>query len=171
MAEKSSVNELCRLVNDLESKEGMAMFLLSVDFKGAYDRFDNVLVYKELRDSGIPEEWRPCTFKLLFIRSFKVISYTGNSSSWTLLRIGARQGSLSAAILPNLYINATLKELNEEGNGSHLDADDNTLGIPARAQRTFVLCAPLKSPDGPPSCPSLQRDHVCPYLRTHRNRN
>ena len=42
----------------------------------------------------------------------------------------------------------------------------------SRAQQTFVLSAPRKSPDGPPSCPSLQRDHVCPYPGpgTHRDR-
>lgn len=136
MAGKSSVDQLCRLMNDLESKKGTAMFLLSVDLKGAYDRVDNILLYNKLKDSGLPEEWRPYIFHLLFSRSFKVISNTGISSHWTPLRIGVPQGLPSAPILFNLYINATLKELNAKSSGSYPYADDNTLGIQSRARES-----------------------------------
>jgi hypothetical protein len=50
MAEKSSsVDKLCRLMNDLESKQGNADFLLSIDLKGAYDRVENVKLYRKLK--------------------------------------------------------------------------------------------------------------------------
>jgi len=50
MAEKSSsVDKLCRLMNDLESKQGNADFLLSIDLKGAYDRVENVNLYRKLK--------------------------------------------------------------------------------------------------------------------------
>jgi hypothetical protein len=42
MTGKSCVDQLCRLMNDLESKKGKAGLLLSIDLKGAYDRVDNV---------------------------------------------------------------------------------------------------------------------------------
>jgi len=42
MVGKSSVDQMCRLMNDLESKKGKAGFLLSIDLKGGYDRVDNV---------------------------------------------------------------------------------------------------------------------------------
>ena len=41
-AGKSAVDQLCRFMNDLESKNGKAGLLLSIDLKGAYDRVDNV---------------------------------------------------------------------------------------------------------------------------------
>ena len=88
MAGKSSVDQLCRLMNDLESKKGKALFLLSVDLKGANDRVDNVTVYKRLKDKGLPSDWHRYAFHLLFRRTFKVTSQTGISSSWTPLRIG-----------------------------------------------------------------------------------
>jgi hypothetical protein len=95
-------------MNDLESKKGKALFLLSVDLKGAYDRVDSVTLYKRLKDNGLPSEWHPYVFNLLFRRTFKVTCQTGNSSSWIPLRIGVPQGLPSAPILFNLFINATL---------------------------------------------------------------
>ena len=53
MAGKSSVDQLCRLMNDLESKKGKADFLLSIDLKGAYDRVANVKLYRKLKESGM----------------------------------------------------------------------------------------------------------------------
>jgi hypothetical protein len=54
MVGKSSVDQLCRLMNDLESKKGKAGFLLSIDLKGAYDRVDNVKLYRKLKESVMP---------------------------------------------------------------------------------------------------------------------
>ena len=69
MAGKSSVDQLCRLMNDLDSKKGKELFLLSVDLKGAYDRLDNVTQYKRLKDNGLPSEWQLYVFNLLFRRT------------------------------------------------------------------------------------------------------
>jgi hypothetical protein len=132
MAGKSSVDQLCRLMNDLESKNGKALFLLSVDLKGAYDRVDKFTVYKRLQDNGLPSEWHPYVFNLLFRRTFKVSSQTKMSSSWIPLRSGVPQGLPSAPILFTLYIDATLKELNSKSRGTNPYADDNTICIQTR---------------------------------------
>jgi len=42
MAGKSSVDQLCRLMNDLESKKEKAGFQLSIDLNGAYDRVGSI---------------------------------------------------------------------------------------------------------------------------------
>jgi hypothetical protein len=141
MAGKSFVDQLCGLMNDLESKKDKALFLLSVDSKGAYDRADNVTLYKRLKDNGLPSEWHPNVFNLLFCRTFKVTSQTESSSSWIPLRIGVPQGLPSAPILFKLYINATLKELNSWSKGTYLDVDDNTICIQTRSnesRREFI---------------------------------
>ena len=62
MIGKSSVDQLCRLMNDLESKKGKAGFLLSIDLKGAYDRVDNVKLYRKLKESGMPAQWHSYIF-------------------------------------------------------------------------------------------------------------
>jgi hypothetical protein len=116
-------------MNDFERKKGKALFLLSVDLKGAYDRVDNVTLYKRLKDNGLPSEWHVYVFNLLFHRTFKVTSQTGSSSSWIPLCIGVSQGLPSPPILFNLYINATLKELNSRSKGTYPYADDNTICI------------------------------------------
>ena len=141
MGGKSSVDQLCRLMNDLESKKGKALFLLSVDLKGAYDRVDNITLYKRLKDNGLPSEWHPYVFNLLFRRTFKVTSQTGSSYSWIPLCIGVPQGLPSAPILFNLYINATLKELNSRSKGTYPYADENTICIQTRSnesRREFI---------------------------------
>ena len=81
MTEKSSVDQVCRLMNDLESKNGKAGLLLSIDLKGAYDRVDNVKLYRKLKESGMPTQWHSYIFHLLFDRQFKVLSKTGMSST------------------------------------------------------------------------------------------
>jgi hypothetical protein len=128
-------------MNDLESKKGKSLFLSSVDLKGAYDRVENVTLYKRLKDNGLPSEWYPYVFNLLFRRTFKVTSQTGSSCSWTSLRIGVSQGLPSAPILFNLYINATLKELNSRSKGTYLYADYKTICIQTRSnesRREFI---------------------------------
>jgi hypothetical protein len=114
-------------MNDLESEKGKAGFLLSIDLKGAYDRVDNVKLYLKLKESGMPAQWHSYIFHLLFDQHFKVLSETGMSSTWRPLRIVVPQGLPSAPLLFNLYINATLEELNSRSNGSYHYADDNTL--------------------------------------------
>jgi len=56
-------------MNDLDSKKGKELFLLSVDLKGAYDRLDKVTQYKRLKDNGLPSEWQLYVFNLLFRRT------------------------------------------------------------------------------------------------------
>ena len=51
MVGKSSVDQLCRLMNDLESKKGKRGFLLSIDLKGAYDGVDHANLYRKLKKS------------------------------------------------------------------------------------------------------------------------
>jgi len=141
MAGKSSVDRLCRLMNGLESKKGKALFLLSVDLKGEHDRVDNVTQYMSLKDDGLPSEWHPCVFNLLFRRTFQVTSQTEISSSWMPLRIGVPQGLPSAPILFNLYINATLKELNSRSKCTYSYANDNTICIQTchnESRREFI---------------------------------
>ena len=92
MTGKSSVDQLCRLMNDLESKKGKAGLLLSIDLKGAYDRVDNVKLYRKLKESGMPAQWHSDIFHLLFDGQIKVRSKTGMSSNWRPLRIGVPQG-------------------------------------------------------------------------------
>jgi hypothetical protein len=129
MAGKSSVDQLCRLVNDLESKKGKAGFLLNIDLKGAYDRVDDVKLYRKLKESRMPEQWHSYLFYLVFDRQFKVLSKTGMSSTWRPLRIGVPQDLPSAPLLFNLYINEILETMNFRSNGSHPYADDNTSTI------------------------------------------
>jgi hypothetical protein len=56
MAGTSFVDQLCRFMNDLKSKKCKALFLLSVDLKGAYDRVDNLILYKRLKDDRLSSE-------------------------------------------------------------------------------------------------------------------
>ena len=53
MVGKSSVDQLCRLMNDLKSKKGKAGFLLSIDLKGVHDRVHNVKLYRKVKESGM----------------------------------------------------------------------------------------------------------------------
>jgi len=80
----------------------------------------------------MPAQWHSYIFHLLFDRQFKVLSMTGMSSTWRPLRIGVPQGLHSVPLVFNLYINATLEELNSRSNGSYPYADDNTLRYHAR---------------------------------------
>jgi hypothetical protein len=132
MAGKSSVDQLCRLMNDLKSKKGKAGFLLSIDLKGVHDRVHNVKLYRKLKESCMAAQWHSYIFHLLFDRQFKVVSKTGMSSTWRPLRIVVPQGLPSAPLLLNLYINLTLEELNSRSIGSYPYADDNTLRYHAR---------------------------------------
>ena len=104
----------------------------TIDLKGAFDRVYNVKLFSKLKESGMPAEWHSYIFHLLFDWQFKVPSKTGMSSTWRLLRIGVPQGLLSAPLLFNLYINATLGKLNSRSNGSYPYADDKTLRYHAR---------------------------------------
>jgi hypothetical protein len=92
MAGKSSVYQLCGLMNDFERKKGKAIFLLSIDLKGAYDRVDNVTLYKRLKDNGLLSECLSYVFNLLFRPTIKVSSWNGISSFWIPPRIAVPQG-------------------------------------------------------------------------------
>jgi len=99
----------------------------------AFSEIITSLYKKRLKDNGLPSEWHPYFFNLLFCRIFKVSSQTGSSSSWIPLRIGVPQGLTSAKILFNLNMNATLKELNSRSKGTCPYADENTIYMRLRS--------------------------------------
>ena len=105
-------------MNELGSKKGKTGFLLSIDLKGAYDRVDNVKLYRKLKESGKPAPWHSYICHLVFDRQFKVLRKTGMSSTWRPFRIGVPQCLPSAPLVLNLYSNETLEDLNSRGNGS-----------------------------------------------------
>jgi len=127
---KSSVQRLRRLMSNLESKKGKALFLLSLDLKGTYERVDNILLYSKLKASVHLHEWRSYIFHLLCSGTFKVLNPSGISSTWTPLWIVVPQRLHSAQNFFNLYINATVKELSCTSSEAYSYAD--TLGLQSR---------------------------------------
>ena len=84
MTSKSSVDQLCRLINTLTRKK--AAFLVSIDLKGTVIEFttsSSILAYLAAF-LGMPTEWHWYIFYLRFGRQCKVRM----SSAWRPLRIG-----------------------------------------------------------------------------------
>jgi len=128
MAGKSSVDQLCSLMDDQESKKGTAMFLLSVDLNWAYRRVDNLLMYKKLKEKGLQKNGDPISFTYSLV----------DISKWSLTQVFRPPGLVhwlpSTPIWFNLYIEPTLKELNRHA--WYLYADDNTLSIQSRPKES-----------------------------------
>jgi len=120
MTGKFSVEQLCRLMNDLESKKGKALFLFSVDCKREYDRKGNVAVYKRLKDNGLPSAHTSSTFCLAEL-------------SKSLARLESHlPGYLYASECPQGLPLPPLKELNSKSKGTYPYADHNTICLQTR---------------------------------------
>jgi hypothetical protein len=127
---KSSQDQIARLLDDILStqEEGKVCCIISLDLEKAYDRVNLQTLYNHLRLYNVPKAWVPYIYQLLFKRKGYISSRSSNSTIRPIQR-GIPQGLSTAPLLFNIYVNATLLDIDELADETYPFADDNSLLI------------------------------------------